>query len=120
MEENRRYKRVDSINLLSYVSLDEDGKPLEQGMGRTLNISQGGLLIETQVPIEAKYILLMAVDIQDHLIKIKGKVAYSKEVEKKLFHTGVRFIESNEKIREIVVEMVKVFTKQRLDSRSLN
>ena len=118
MDEHRRYKRVDSVNLLSYVSMDEDGKPLEQGMGKTLNISQGGLLLETPVPIDAKYIMLMTVDIQDHLIKIKGKVAYSKEVKKKIFHTGVRFLESNEKIREIVVEMVKVFTKQRLNSRS--
>ena len=60
---------------------------------------------------------IIAVDIKDQLIKIKGKVAYSSAVEPKIFHTGVRFIETNEKIREIVVEMIKVFTKQKLDER---
>lgn len=115
MKERRVNTRVKTVNLISYVSLDENGKPLEQGMGRTLNISQGGLLIETKVPIEAQYILLMAVDINDELVDIKGGVVYSRRSGDKIFHTGVRFIETNDKIRKVVIEMVKTFSKQKRD-----
>ncbi len=110
MQEKRKHQRVKTINLLSYVSLDEEGKPTDQGMGKTLDISQGGLLLETNVPIEAKYIMLMAIDIKDELVKIRGRIAYSKKKAPEIFHSGVRFKETNERIREIVVEMVRVFS----------
>jgi len=113
MEEKRKHQRVNTVNLLSYVILDEAEKPLEQGMGRTLDLSQGGLLVETKVPIEGKYLLLMAIDIKDELIKIKGKIVYSMEKEPEIFHTGVRFVESNERIHEIIVDLIKVFYHQK-------
>jgi hypothetical protein len=112
-EERRRYQRINTVNLLSYVSLDENGKPLDQGMGKTLNISQGGLLLETKVPINAQYVLIMALDIRDELIKIRGQVVYCRETDPRTFHTGVRFKEANERVREIVVELVRVFNMQR-------
>ena len=113
MKKKRKHQRIKTVNLLSYVSLDEKGKPLDQGMGRTVNISQGGLLFETGVPIDARYIVLMAIDIQDELINIRGKVVYCREVEPHVYHSGVRFKEPHEKIREIVVEMVRVFNTQK-------
>lgn len=113
MQEKRKHQRVKTVNLLSYVSLDKNGKPLEQGMGRTLDISQGGLLLETKVPIDARYIILMALDIKDQVIDIRGKVAYSREAKPKVYHSGIRFKEKNEKIRDIIVEMVKVFNLQK-------
>lgn len=105
--EKRRHPRVASINLFSYVCFDDERKPLDQGMGKTLDIGLGGLLIETKAPIEAKYVLLITLDIKEELIKVKGKVAYSRETEPKTFHTGIRFIEKNERIHEIVVGMMK-------------
>jgi len=113
MQEKRKHQRVETVNLLSYVSLDEEGKPTDQGMGKTLNISQGGLLLETKVPIESKFIMLMAIDIKDELVKIRGRVVYSKQETPQIFHSGVRFKESNERIREIVVEMVRVFNRHK-------
>ncbi len=113
MEERRKYQRVNTVNLLSYVSLDENGKPLEQGMGKTLDISQGGLLMETKIPINAQYILLVGINISDELIEIRGEVAYSRQTEPKIFHSGIRFSETSEKLREVVVELIKVFHQQK-------
>jgi len=111
--DKRKYPRVTSINLLSYVCFDEDLKPLEQGMGKTLDIGLGGLLMETKVPIKAQYILLMAINIKEEFIKIKGQVIYSREAEPEIFHTGIRFKEKNERIREIVTDMMKTFLKKK-------
>jgi c-di-GMP-binding flagellar brake protein YcgR len=115
MKEQRRHFRAKTVNLLSYECVDKDGFRLTQGMGRILDISQGGLLMETRVSIEAKYILLMSLDIKEELIKIKGEVVYCREPEPKTFHTGVRFIETSEKIRETVAAMIKVFLHTKME-----
>jgi len=109
--ERRKHPRATSVNILSYVSFDEDRKPLEQGMGETLDIGLGGLLMETIVPIEAQYILLQTINIREELIKIKGEVVFCREAKPKTFHTGVHFIEKNERIIEIVTDMLKCFLK---------
>jgi hypothetical protein len=96
---------------LTYVSFDEDRKPLEQGMGETLDIGLGGLLMETIVPIKAQYILLQTINIKEELIKIKGKVVFCREAKPKTFHTGIHFIEKDERIIEIVTDMLKCFLK---------
>ena len=109
MEEQRKYYRAKTVNLLSYECIDKDGNPLDQGMGKILDISQGGLLMETKVPIEAEYIRIESLDIKEEPIKIKGRFVYCKETAPKTFHTGVRFIETDEKIREVVAAMIKAF-----------
>ncbi len=82
-------------------------------MGKTLDISQGGLLMETKISINAHYILLVGININDELIEIRGKVAYSRQAEQKVFHTGISFSEASEKIRKVVVELIKVFHQQK-------
>jgi len=104
----RNHQRVPTLNLLSYVCMDENYNKFEQGMGRAVDISQGGLCLETHVPIGSKYILLTAVGINDALINVKGRVVYCKENESGEYQTGVHFIETSEKIRQIVVNMIKV------------
>jgi len=111
MEEKRKYYRAKTVNLLSYECTGEDGFPLKQGMGKILDISKGGLLMETKAPTEAKYILLVSLDSEEKEIKIKGEIVYCREVEPGVFHTGIRFIETDEKIREIVLAMIKAFIK---------
>ncbi len=116
-EEKRKHQRKKTANLLSYVGIDEEGLK-EQGMGRALNISQGGVLIETQVPIDSKYILLTAIGIEEELIKIKGEVVYCRETEPEIFRTGVRFIESDERISDVVSEIIRAYNQQ--DMSELN
>ena len=35
----RKHERFDALNLLSYITIDSDGKEWDQGMGRTLNLN---------------------------------------------------------------------------------
>ena len=109
--EKRKHQRISSLNLLSYVCLDEDGNHHEQGMGRTLDISQGGILMETHVRIESKYILLMAVGFEDELADIKSEVVYCREGAPGMFESGVRYLETGEKVNQIIEELVTVFNQ---------
>jgi hypothetical protein len=108
VEEKRKFPRVASVKLLSYVCFDEEGNLSEQGIGNTLDISLGGLLLETKAPIESQNILLQAINTREELIEIKGQVVYSREAEPNIFYTGIRFKEKKERIREIVVDLIKI------------
>jgi len=108
-QEKRKHPRARTVNLVSYICIDDEGYPLDQGMGNTLDISQGGLLMETKYPVDAKYVLLMSLDINEELISIKGEVVHCHEKEPQIFHTGVRFKEPNKRMREIVSKMIEAF-----------
>ena len=116
VDEKRKHPRVSTLNLFSYVCLDENDNTVGEGMGRTLDISQGGLLIETRDKIEAKYIMLLAVGFENELIDIKCEVVYSRRSESTMFESGVRFLESNDRMRNIIEELTKSFKKMRTDN----
>jgi c-di-GMP-binding flagellar brake protein YcgR len=112
MIEQRKYNRVQIFNDLSYVVLDEKEKPLDKGKGKTVDISQGGLRMETKKPIDAKYILLMTVNM-NHEFTIKGHVVYCIEKTPKAFLIGIRFMDDIEKVKPVIMDMVKMYNKQK-------
>ncbi len=71
-ENKRKHERIESLNL-SYICLDEDENIVKQGMGRTLNISESGMLLETHFPIESKHTLRLTISLEEDLLDIKGK-----------------------------------------------
>ncbi len=106
--DRRKNKRIEAGSLLSYVCMNENDTQLGEGIGDALNISQGGLLLVTSLPIESEYIQLASSSTNDKLIEIEGKVIYTHMPEPDVFHAGINFLGSNEKIREFVVELIKV------------
>ena len=108
----RKHERLEALNLLSYVTLDPDGKAWNQGMGRTLNISESGLQLETHEPIDTKYTLLISIGIEDELIEIKGKVAYTNRGEGKMFEAGIEFIQVSKEDLVILKKYISEFNKQ--------
>jgi hypothetical protein len=120
MIEKREHNRVKTHNDLLYVAVDENGKPLERGEGKTLDISQGGLKMVTKRPIKAKYILLMTINLKNEYMRIKGNVVFCVEKKPKAFVTGVRFLDKNEKVRAVIFNMIKVFNQKKALQNSLS
>ena len=75
MAEKRKSPRTGSINL-SYICVDKQNNVLQQAMGRTLNISEGGFLIETHFPMKEEYILMASIGLEDDTIDVKGKITH--------------------------------------------
>lgn len=113
INEKRKHLRLKTNCLFSYICMDNNGSPIGDGVGRALNISQGGVRLETYFPIQTEYIQLTTSDINEKLVNIKCKIVYSKAVEPHVFHLGVSFQEPDDKIREFVVDIVKVFSQQK-------
>ena len=89
--DNRRYTRVETSNLISFLSIDADGRVQRQGMGKALDISQNGLLLESALPVDSEFVSLMSTDPNNQLIEITAQVAYSRRGRTGNYLTGVRF-----------------------------
>lgn len=112
-EEKRKYPRVPTSNIVSYVCIDKDGNELDQGMGKTVNISQRGTLLETTRPIESEYILLMTIDLNNKVIQAKGEVVHTRSVESGKYLTGIHFQGNHEEVIQVVKSFILDYHKQK-------
>lgn len=111
-DEKRRAPRIDSHNLLSYVCHDENNLELTQGMGRTLNVSEGGILMETHIYMDPRYMMALTIAMEDDIMEIKGKITYCKKREDGKFETGIRFIEIDEAKVKFLKQFIVMFRGQ--------
>jgi hypothetical protein len=99
--EKRKHPRVNSLNL-SYICLDEDQQVIKQGMGRTLNVSESGILLETHFPIEANHTVVLSIGFKDRLVDIKGRPAHIRSTGADVYEIGVEFTDLDETARHAV------------------
>jgi c-di-GMP-binding flagellar brake protein YcgR len=105
--EKRKYPRVRIHNLISYVCLGEDGRPIKHLMGTALDISQGGLLLETTQQIEPGNGILITADEQDRIVEIKGKAVYCRETKSGKYCVGISFQGTPGENNQFVQHMVR-------------
>lgn len=115
---DRKYKRIDSLNLISYNALDKKGDVLAQGMGRTLNVSQGGILIETHTPIDARFVILMSIGFKEKVIDIKGKVVYTREGKEDKYESGIEFSNIDEVTLQALNKYIEAFQKLKVPGKA--
>ena len=111
IKERRKHPRVETNNLISYACIDDGGNQTKKGSGKAINICQGGIQIETHNPLESEDILLLAVDIEGELTRIKGKAIYCRQDDLGKFRTGIQFLETNEKIVSFVTNLLETYSK---------
>ena len=107
--DNRKYKRFDSGNLLSYVCLDEHNKIIQQGMGKTIDVSEGGILLETHVAINPDYTILLSIGLEDEMADIKGSVIYSRKRGDGMIESGIKFKNIEGECQSILAAFIKKF-----------
>lgn len=91
--------------------MDDSGNRTKEGRGKSVNISQGGILIETHDPFEWREILQLSIDIENESVDIKGKVIYCNASNFGKFRTGIQFLETKEKIVSFVAGLLEMYTK---------
>ncbi|MFZ1987333.1 MAG: PilZ domain-containing protein [Desulfatitalea sp.] len=111
-EEKRKHSRIDSINLLNYVYFDENQEEENQGMGRTLNVSESGILLETHNPIDASHFVSLTIGFKEDVVDIKGKVIYKKENDQGMHESGIEFFQMDENARNTLRLYIKAFNEQ--------
>lgn len=95
-EEKRRFPRLDSVNLISYTQLDDEQNPVDMGICKSLDLSVGGVTIQTHRPFAVNSSLEMVIALGERLIKSRGKVVHSRKVGRDRYDVGVCFTEVEE------------------------
>ena len=107
--EKRKYARVKIFILISYTCVDKDGEILGQNQGTALDISQGGLLLETVSVINTEYVLLTIIDLENKMLELEGKVVYCKKTGFGKYRAGISFQGSLEENIKFASKIVRTY-----------
>jgi hypothetical protein len=107
-QEKRKDARIEAFNLIHYACREDSGTVVEQGMGRTLNVSESGIQLETYCAVDSRR-LSLSIGIEDQLMEVEGEVIYSNLCENGKFETGIQFIDLSEIAVQIIADFIKAF-----------
>lgn len=111
-KERREHPRINSLNLLAYVCMNENREIVRQGMARTLDVSEGGILMETNVPIDPQHTVSLTLGLKDELTDVKGKVVHFRTNGNGRFQSGIEFMETQEPTWRVLKKFTEGFRKQ--------
>ena len=112
--ERRHFIRPEALNLLDYLVVDDQGRQGQYSMGRTLNISKGGILMETHIPLPQGQQVMITLGLKDELIDIMGKIVYS-TFDADRHQNGIEFSHVSDADQKILNRYVKEFHKNFAD-----
>ena len=89
---DRRYKeRFATLNFVHYT-LDNAENGTIQSMGRTLDASELGLLIQAPEALDVGQKLTLSIGLGEDILEIDGKVVHCVEDEEGMSRAGVEFV----------------------------
>ncbi len=112
--ERRQYSRPKVVQLLDFLVVDEDGVQGEYSMGRTLNISEGGILLESHMALPAGQKIMITLGVEDQLIDIMGRIVYKTALDGR-HQNGIAFFHISEEGRKLLqryVNTLRLFEQQ--------
>ena len=107
--DKRNSQRWYSNNFISYCLLDENDKIFGEGYGKTKNISDLGLLMETSKIIESDYILIGTTDERNKIIGMKGKVCRRTMDGTGVIYTGIEFVGDDDKKSQFAKHLKRAY-----------
>lgn len=108
--EKRKHMRVNALNL-SHVAVDDKETIVKQAIGRTLNVSESGILLETHFPIESDQNVELTLGFEENLVNLKGKVIHLLNGETGKFEMGIQFTDMEEQAAEVIKDFIERFRK---------
>ena len=106
-EERRKWPRILTEHLVAYKRLDERAVPDEAGVARTLDLSEGGVVLEMIHPLEVGCCLEIKMVSGDRILKARARVVHSQELPAKRWRVGVCFTEISDDDLAIIAREVE-------------
>ncbi len=111
---NRESERKDTLNLVDYVVLDENGREADRAMARTMNVSEKGILLETHKPLKKGQMLLLTIGLRNELFEFKGRVVHCETCANEFHCSGIEFLEVSEAEMKLLRNFLKAFNNQQV------
>ena len=106
--ERRKNDRLDSLHLLDFVVVDEFGQHGDYTMGRTLNVSRGGILMETHLEMKEGQQVVITMELKNSLLNVMGKIVYAGYTNPR-YRYGIEFYEVPEADQRLLDSYVDAF-----------
>ena len=117
MKEKRKHPRISVSVPVTYECYNDDGDMVEQTMGVALNVSQGGILIESETIIDANFVKIEFINCDNEVISIIGSVVHSRKTKTGRGKTGFCFHGGNKESLSFVTNLIRTYHYRRpLDS----
>jgi c-di-GMP-binding flagellar brake protein YcgR len=114
MSANRRkYPRVSIHVPVNYALLDEKGKIVSEQIGVALDISLGGVLLESIDFVATEYVAISFIDMENQVAQMKCKMAFSRKTDLGLVRTGLSFEESEAEQSDFAAKMIRAYFYRR-------
>jgi len=97
------------------VCVNDKGETVNQGMGRTLNVSESGILLETHFNIGLEQILSLTIALEEELVDIDGRVVHRRKRKDGRSETGVEFFKTDEAEFQILKRFIQLFRESQFD-----
>lgn len=110
--ERRKHDRMQSLNFLVFTGVDRENKEIAGEIGRTLNVSESGIMLETHVPLASHSSILLDIGLEEDIAAVKGIVVHCRDSGEKLFHAGVDFVDNDQDKIDVIKKYVAAFMKQ--------
>lgn len=107
LKDLRRHERLDSANLLAYTCVNQSGDTVDEGMGRTLNISEGGILLEVYKPVDIQDTIHLSIGFRGEILDIKGRTLSCRPDEQGMFHAGIEFFGIDERSLQVLKKFIE-------------
>jgi len=101
-KEARQYPRVSKLCFTAVKQYDTSGELEGAQLGKTLNLSEGGILLETDTPLPFLAQIEVLLGLESEMLKIKGEVAHLRRREEGLVEMGIRFVEISDHDLELL------------------
>jgi hypothetical protein len=107
----RKFERGRSLNLVDYVIIGEDGSHLSRSMGRTRNVSEGGLLLETPRPLDEGQTVLITLGLKEDMAQLEGRIIHREPPacfpDETRYCAGVKFTGMSKRDREVLKKYIQ-------------
>jgi c-di-GMP-binding flagellar brake protein YcgR len=101
--------RIKTRNLISFFSFNKTGKLISEGLGVALDISEGGILLETPYPIKSGLLVAATTDNKNNLFEVKCKLMRTRKTSTGTFLSGIKFIRVDQRMEQFISNLIKEY-----------
>ena len=103
--------RKDSIRLkviypAIFTRFDNQGRPCDQKICRSMNVSQRGVRLQSNFPVDSGELIDITIALGENLVAFKGKVVYVASSEDESFEFGISIEEINDQDRAALTQFI--------------
>ena len=109
----RKYPRVSIHVPVHYALLGSRGKIESEFIGVALDVSLGGLLLESFDFVATEYVGISFIDMENKLAQMNCKMAFSRKTDMGLIHTGLSFQATDTEKTEFAAKLIRAYFYRR-------